>query len=215
MSDSSNLFVLTVPAEIAFCNLFEKRAPQPGSREQWDMTVLMPADSPDLAAIKKLCVGVFKSKFPGIDLSQKANWGQPWENGDDYIARIKREKGDKAPDNAFMAGKVLLKAHAVLYPPNLSVLMPGRGIVDFRDDARLTVKDKFYSGCQVLAEYNFQAYQVGKNLPGVTAYLNKVCSLNKGERRGGGRSGSEVFSGYVGKISAVDPTAAAEEEIAF
>ena len=203
----NNLFVLTMPAEIAFCNLFDKRAVRGGNREQWDMTVLLPADSTDLAHIKKLCVAMFKQRYPDADLSDPRSWGRPWEGGDAYIARMKRDKGEKAPDNGFMEGKVLLKSHSMLYPPNLSVNMPNRGIVDFRDEGRLTVKDKFYPGCLVYAEYNFQAYKgVGQNPNGVTAYLNKVCSLNKGERRGGGRSGAEVFGAYVGKLSATDPT---------
>src|SRR5690348_15311311 len=101
----SNLFVLTMPAEIAFCNLFEKRAVKGGNREQWDMTVLVPADSADLAHIKKLSVAIFKQRYPETDLSDPRNWGRPWESGDAYIARMKRDKGDKAPDNSFMEGK--------------------------------------------------------------------------------------------------------------
>jgi len=212
----SNLFILTTPAEIAFCNLFEKRAikinGKDTNREQWDMTVLLPADSHELAEIKKLCVALFRQKHPDIDLADPRNWAYPWEAGEKYIARMKTAKGDKAHDNEFMLGKVLLKSHSTLYAPNLSVNMPGRGIVDFRDEARLTVKDKFYPGCLVYAEFNFQTHKVGTNTPGVTAYLNKVCSLNKGERRGGGKSGSETFGAYVGKLSAIDPT---DENIAY
>lgn len=214
MADSkreSNLFVLTVPAEIAFCNLFEKSKIKfngvETGREQWDMTVFVSADSLELAEIKKLCVSIFKQNNPSVDLSDPKSWHRPWERGEDFIKRVKDAKGDKAPDNEFMLGKVLLKSHSILYPPNLSVNMPGRGIVDFRDEARDTVKDKFYPGCLVYAEYNFQAYKgVGQNPNGVTAYLNKVCSLNKGERRGGGKSGADVFGAYVGKLSAEDPT---------
>lgn len=222
MSDAkneSNIFTLSEPAELLFNadGIFEKHALEidgrKTDREQWDMTVLMRADSADLAALKQLVVTVFRGKFPEIDISDKRNWQYPWEAGEDFIERGKakaRATGKEPPDNEFMLGHVLVKAHAVKYAPNISVLVPGRGVVDFRDDARLTAKDKFYPGCQVLAEYNVASHKVGTNKPGVTLYLNKVCSLNKGERRGGGRSGAETFGAYVGKMSAVDPTAGAE-----
>lgn len=215
MSDAkneSNLFVLSAPAEIAFPPaLFEKRKATPQSRDpRWEMALLFDADHPDLPAIKAVCKRIAESKSPGITASATA-WKFPWASADNFIEKQRATKGDKAPDNDFMRGKVLFNSHTLLYEPRLSVLMPGRGVVDFKDEARATVRDKFYAGCQVLAEFNFVWYPSNNGPPGVTAYLNKVCSLNKGERRGGGQSSSDTFSAYVGKVSAIDPTAGAAQ----
>lgn len=210
MPDVPNIYVLTQPAEIAFCNLFEKRAVKDSAgrdtgREQWDMLVVMDPHGPDFVTLKKQAAAIFRAKFPGVDISDRRNLLPPWETGDGFIERVKAARGEKAPDNEHMRGKVLFKSHSIKFAPNLSVLI-GDQIRDFRDEARLTVRDKFYPGCLVLAEFNLQPHKVGTNTPGVTAYLNRVCSLNKGERRGGGRSGQETFGAYLGHISAVDPT---------
>lgn len=218
MSDAkneSNLFVLSAPAEIAFPPaLFEKRKATPKAKERWEMALLFDQDHPDLAALKATCKRIAEGKSPGITADPKA-WKYPWSSADVFIERgIAKAKADnKEPrNNEFMRGKVLFNSHSLLYEPNLSVLMPGRGVVDFKDEARLTVKDKFYAGCQVLVEVNFVWYPENNGPPCVTAYLNKVCSLNKGERRGGGKAAAETFSAYVGKVSAIDPTTSAAIE---
>ena len=40
----------------------------------------------------------------------------------------------------------------------------------------------------------------------VSAYLNMVLSLNKGQRLGATRSAAEVFKGYAGQMTNIDPT---------
>jgi Protein of unknown function (DUF2815) len=214
MPDTDHILLMTAPAEIAFVPaLFEKRQPAGKGAARWELALLMDNNHPDLQHAKQICKAVAERQQPGITTSPAA-WKYPWSKADDYIA--KGIAAGKTHDNSHMAGKVLLNTHATTYEPKLSVLMPGRGVVDFWDDAaRQTVKDKFYMGCQVLCEIAFVWYPPGNGLPGVTAYLNKVCSLNRGERRGGGKSGAETFGAHVGHLSAVDPTAMAGAEVDY
>jgi hypothetical protein len=91
--------------------------------------------------------------------------------------------------------------------------------VEYTDETRATAKDKFYSGVNVLAQFNFEAYDgVDPNPDGVTAYLNMICSLGTGDRvMGAGASAADVFKGYVGSMSNIDPTGGLglDDEIPF
>jgi hypothetical protein len=227
MSDGmSSVVVLTRPAEIAFPpSLFEKRktvrkdgatkfvtVPASDPDGRWEATLVLSADHPDLVHIKALCKQIAESKSPGITASPTA-WKYPWQSADSFIAKQEMKPGAKKRDNDWLRGRWLLNAHTNLFAPRLALLMPGRGFVDFADDAaRLTVKDKFYAGCEVLAELNFQWYAANVGPPGVTCYLNSLCSLNKGERRAGSRPAAETFSAYLGHVTAVDPTAGVAAE---
>jgi len=203
---------MSAPAEIAFPPaLFEKRKFNEKAVPRWEIALLFGPDHPDLKPMKDLCRRIAESEQAGITKDPKA-WKYPWSNADDFIAKQAAKEDDKKRDNEFMRGKVLFNSHTAQYEPLLSVNMPERGIVDFRGELRATVKDKFYAGCMVFCEFSLVWYPPGNGLPGVTAYLNKVCSLNKGERRGGARSGAEVFGAYIGKLSATDPTAGADAD---
>ena len=82
-----------------------------------------------------------------------------------------------------------------------------------RDNGRSFVESLDPDGVDVLVQLNFVAYDgVGNNPDGVTAYLQHILSFNSGERLkggGGGKPASEVFGGYIGLPSDVDPTAGA------
>src|ERR1700741_483239 len=98
-------YVMTAPARIVFHNLIDKSAARPGYREQWDLTLELPADHPDLLPIKKVVVAELKRGAPKIEFKEKSNWLQPWETGEDYIEKHK----EKGYDNEYMRGKGLLK----------------------------------------------------------------------------------------------------------
>ena len=213
--EMTTVFAMSHPAEICFPPaLFEKRKATERAEPRWELTLLMAQDHPDVAAIKSLCRRIAESKMPGITASPTA-WKYPWSQADAFIAR-QEAKGGKQRDNEFMRGKLLFNSHTVKFEPRLSVFMPGRGAVDYwTDEMRATVKDKFYAGCEVLCEYAFVWYPPNNGIPGVTAYINKVLSLNKGERRGGGKSSTDTFSAYLGKYSAIDPTYAAGDQVEY
>lgn len=204
MADTDHILTMTVPAEIAFVPaLFEKRAARAGADPRWELALLMDANHPDLQHAKQICKAVAEKQQPGITSSPTA-WKYPWSKADDYIAR--GIAAGKTYDTSHMAGKMLLNSHATKFEPKLSFLVPGRGFV--LCEPREAHKDKFYMGCEVLCELAFVWYGAGNGLPGVTAYLNDVASLNRGERRGGGRSAQDKFGAHVGHLSNVDPTAA-------
>ena len=53
-------------------------------------------------------------------------------------------------------------------------------------------------------------YKMIRNYYYVSAYVQMVLTLNKGERIGGARPAGEVFRGYVGQVSNEDPTAGSD-----
>lgn len=194
----TGIFQLTHDAELEFPHLFEPRQYKGKGDAKYDAMFVFDADHTDMAAIKALVGRVARAKWPGVDFK-------------DVTFPVKL--GDKVADknaernNDFLRGKLVITARSV-YPPKLCVNMPGRGFVDFREADRdlPACKSAFYRGVRVLAEFNFVPQLVDERYY-ITAYLNSVGSLNKGERRGGGRSGNETFAGYVGRVVADDPAA--------
>ena len=107
-----------------------------------------------------------------------------------------------------MKGKVVIACRSK-YEPRLAYIERGK-IIDLETDTqKVANKTKFYPGVEVLAQINLLPYEaVGKDgKPGVTVYLNMVLSTCKGSRISGGQTASEAFKGYVGSVSAEDPTA--------
>lgn len=208
MADQANTtFNLTTPVVMAHPNLFEARAFGPKGKESGQPKysanlVIDPTDAKqkaDLDAMKAMAAQVAKARWPGRDLKELKF---PFSNGD-KLAEKRANKG-KA-DGDFQKGKIVMACRSK-YEPRLAVIENGK-INDLEGPARAAAKSKFYFGCQVLAAINFQPYDgVGNNPDGVTAYLNVVVSLNKGQRLSGGASAAETFKGYVGAASMEDPT---------
>lgn len=135
----------------------------------------------------------------------------PWTAGDKlhekYVA--KRKAGGKADDGKadFQKGMMVLKGSSK-YRPKLAVV-EGGDLIDVTEQNTALHKGKFYFGVQALVKVNLVAYdRINEDAQdGVTAYLDMVVSLNKGERLTGGPSAAETFKGVVGSLSAEDPTA--------
>jgi len=178
---------------------FKDKKGNPVGEPKYDGTFEIDANHPDLKPLKALCVEVARAKWPGVDLSTLQF---PIQNGD----KIADKQKAKGKDRESARGKAVLIARSQ-YEPRLSVVQNGT-ISDYEGDRRPLAKPFFYDGVSVLVEVNLEAYDgVGANPDGVTAYLNMVCSLNKGERIGSaGRPAAEVFKGYAGNLSTEDPT---------
>lgn len=206
MADEQNhLFSMSAPAEIAFPPaLHEKRAVKgvKNAEPRWEIALLFDADHPDLPRFKALAKQIAVAKVPGF-VPGPDNWSYPWKSADAFIARHQQAQGDKARDNSFMAGKVMVNAHASKYPPRLSLFIPGQGVVDLEGPARDAAKDKFFAGGLVLCEFGLVCYN--NNGITVTAYLNHVLSVPGGEKRAGGRPTEEKFSAYIGHPSMHNP----------
>lgn len=206
---------LTAPVTLTFPNLDEARAVKNKAGKasgdpKFSVNLEFDADSTDLAALKAEAVKVARAKWPGVDVKSLKF---PFTSGTALADKAQA----KGKDREFSRGKAVLTARSK-FQPRLSTIKGG-GAVDIDGDDKSLVKKLFYSGCQVLAQVNFQAYDAvnddGKD--GVTAYINMVLSLNKGTRLTGGQSAAEVFKSYIGTATDEDPTAGddLDDEIPF
>src|SRR5690606_2924011 len=136
------------PVTALFPTLFEpKRVKDRRGKETGDpiysISLLLDADSEDLAALKKKAVAVAKAKWPGKSLSDIKF---PFLSGDKEAAK----SAEKGRDGSFYEGKVVLKAKSKFAP----AVVDGR-----RNPPALTTDPKLiYSGCGVAAEVNLVAY---------------------------------------------------------
>ena len=215
---NAGVFNLTDPATLTFENLFTARAFKgPNGKEngepKYDAALQIEPNHVDIPAIKAKLAEVARARWPGRNLGELAF---PLSDGSKLADKAKA----KGKEREFSRGKVVITARSQ-FAPALSVVENGT-LVDYEGDRRPLAKPFFYNGVAVLAQFNFVAYVgVGANPDGVTAYLNMVCSLRRGDRIGGGaRPAAEVFKGYAGKFTAEDPTAglggsSLADEIAF
>ncbi len=220
-------YIFTSPAVTAFPALLEPRKFKRNGRETGDPkfggTWLLGPDHPDLAGVKAAAAKAAQAKWPGRSLAELKF---PFSVGDkmcaERIARLKKEGKDDDGKGDFMKGHTLLKAGSK-YRPKLAFIQNGK-IIEIDDESLKVHGGKFYFGVQALIQVNFVAYdKINEDAKdGVTAYLQQVLTLNKGERLAGGQSAAEVFKGYAGKASEIDPTggddlmsAAGSDEIPF
>lgn len=204
---SDGIFNLTSPAVLLFPNLLEPKPFMKNGKAQgepkYSASLIFEAENPDLKAMKEKVTSLARMRWPDKPFSELAF---PFSNGDKNADK-RVAKGKQ--DGEHLRGKVLMKSSSK-YEPRLSVLVDGK-LVDLDTDMlKAAHKGKFYNGVEVLAQINFVPYDpIGENAKGgVTAYLNMVVSTGKGKRLSGGATASEVFKGYVGGISAEDPTGA-------
>jgi len=159
-------------------------------------------NSDDFKALKAASAEVAKARWPSRELKE-IRW--PWVNGTKK-ADDRKTKGKE--DGEYQRGKAVITSKSgEEYRPRLAV-WDGRSI-DLTDDILISkYKSWFFSGAEVLVEWNLKAYDgVGANPDGITAYLNLVLSTGKGDKlAGGGAPASEVFKGYVGHATEEDPT---------
>ncbi len=220
MSDTekkASVYNLTTPVVMSYPQLLEAkpfmRKGKPVGDPKFNATFQFLLDSADLKAMKALCARVAKEKWPGRDLKTLAF---PFQNGDNIADTAKAttdKKGNPKPskDREFYRGHVVLKASSK-YEPRLSGVENGIA-VDYEGASLKAAAGKFYPGVQVLAQFNFVPYEgIDEKPDGVTAYLNMVFTTNKGVRMRSGQSAAEVFKGYVGSVSAEDPTGGAQED---
>lgn len=233
---NAGLFQINQPTVSTFPNLLEAKAVQRNGKATGEPKFSInieidPETQPDLArAIKGKALEIARAKWPGRDFAKEAaktykdaegavnkklpTFVFPWSSGTELADNAKA----KNKDREFSRGKLVLTARSK-FQPGLSAIVGGK-LVEYDSDSVKNAKSYFYSGVEILAEVNFQAYdgvsETGAD--GVTAYLNKVLSTNKGKKlASGGASAAETFSGYLGSISNVDPTAGADlgDEIPF
>lgn len=214
-------FALTVPVVMGHPNLIEpkafKRNGQSKGDPKYGAIFCIDPNGPDFAGLKEAMAKAAKAFNPNADLKALKF---PMTSGEKAVEkyRAKKQKEGKSDDGKadFQLGKYIVKASSK-YQPQLAVLDGGKAI-DITPDNIGLHKNKFYFGVQAVAEFNFVGYEGQDGNPdGVTAYLNSVLSLNRGERLTGG-SAAETFKGVIGNFTSEDPTGGAgfsDDEMSF
>lgn len=157
-------------------------------------------------------MAVAQAKWPGRDVGSDWRAGRftlPFSSG---VSQIAKKKAAAAKDGReydgrldFLDGQYVLKTSSQ-FRSRFAVIENGKITPDLEGTALEANKSKFYNGVKCLIEVNLRAYDgVGTGADGVTAYLNIITSLNEGSRIQGGRSASEAFAGYAGKVTTENP----------
>jgi hypothetical protein len=219
-------YTFLAPARLGFCHLITAHAfqPKPGQTAgdpRYDAQFILEPDNADLVAIKNLVGNTLKTINPGKKLvarrltQEEMNDGGtveinvPWSDGT-RAADVAKEKGK---DMEWARGKILLKASSK-FSPTLSAVQNGK-IVAFTDPAtRAALASSFYSGAWVgpmlsingyksKGDANSSSYKPG----GAGLWLNAVHFVKHDTKLigGGGINAAEVFKGYAGQASTVDP----------
>jgi hypothetical protein len=236
MSDLELSFQMTKPAPLVWAHVITPRPARKINGEtiapSFEATFLLPADHPDLAAIKamlsKAATGFdkFADKIAGNKAAGRAALDGikfPLESG----TKIADQAKAKGKDREFLRGTAMLKGKSnvtkrdgtPLSPPRLVVLQGGKYVRYSDDHERELAKKFFYSGVLAIGTFNFAPYPGMGG--GISAYLNEILSLNAGEKINTGVDDEakygdpNAFSGYVGKVSAEDPTGGLDDEIPF
>lgn len=200
---------ITVPVILSFPNLDEARSVKkngkPTGEPKFSASFEFDPTSDTLKTIKAEALAVAKEANPGRDVAgdfKNKEFAFPWTSGD----KLAEKAVKNGKDREWSRGKVVVTARSK-YQPILSQLQGGK-INEIDGELKPIIKKAFYTGVEVLAELNLQAYDgVGSNPDGVTAYLNKVLSLGRGERLvKGGANSAEVFKDYIGGLSDEDPS---------
>jgi Protein of unknown function (DUF2815) len=162
----------------------------------FEVTFLLPEGSPECLEALNVAANVARAHFPGRDF---ATMKFPFEKGDVLFAK-------DAKKYAWAQGMRLLTTRSPARPALAVVLNGAMKKIDRDDDAEVSANNRyFYSGTEALGRLNFKEYEGMGG--GVKAYLNQFVSLNRGDKLSGGADIAEVFGGYIGLESNIDPTA--------
>lgn len=204
-------YTFTSPVVMGHPTLFTPKAFKgPDGKEKgepkYGATFVFDPAGDELKNFKRKAAECARMEWPGCDLA-KIVW--PWQSGDEAADRrdAKNKLAGRAPDGDWMRGKSLVKATSK-FPVVLAIFENGR-IVTLEDEISLKrAEPKFFFGAEVLAQVTLNPFQ--PSLPGsapmVTCYLNQVLATGKGTKIGGAKkSAAQVFSGYAGVASEVNP----------
>lgn len=134
----------------------------------------------------------------------------PFKRGDKMAdkSKAKREKLNKAPNQEYLRGKIVLIARSG-FPVPLTVIKNNKAI-DLDNEMLVKLHGKmFFAGAEGLIRVKFSWYNPTMLVPGggVNAYLQLAFATGKGKPfpGTGGPSGAEVFKSYAGRPSNIDP----------
>lgn len=213
-------FDFTHPVRASFCNVivptaYKDKKTGKLADPKYGAQLIMAPDHPDVKALKEAMLQAAQLSWPSRNIREalgEKTLRMPLLTGEGLIARrtadLKKEGKPYDEKLDYLKGFLVLRSTSKQMP-NLAFLEKGR-ILDVTTEAQIAQnKGKFYSGVECLVSLNFNGYdaKAGSSEDGLSTYLQAFCSLNKGERMaGGGAPASERFKGYVGKVTAEDPT---------
>jgi hypothetical protein len=195
------------PSRLVWVKLFEPE--EYNGKMQYTVTQVIPFTNPKLQLLKDTLKKVASDAFPGIST------GLTWPIKDGNAANAARAAAGKREYDFFRDHMVLKATTRVVdyRPPPALVLKQAGETKWFEGEARAEAKRFFYDGVEGGLYVTFQAWKSPAG-QGVTCYLERVCSINMGDKLELGRSNDDVFAGvndslseYVGHVSAESPTA--------
>ena len=198
-------------ARLLFPNLYEAKAFDEKGEPKFGSTLLFSPSSVDVAEIGALCQRIAKEIWPATPYKDVIVPGIAGEKQIERSAAAARKKGKEPKGNEFYKGQWVVKASSK-FQPALAGVESGKIVKYDTEVAKVAAKERFYSGANALVQLNFIAYESemgGRNLPGITCYLNMVMVTGGGDRIGGsGKADADVFSQYIGSLSDVNPMGA-------
>lgn len=200
---TENYYTMSRPTLVSFPNLIKARKVKINGKEtgkeKFSINFEFPADHPDLPHIKALLIRVAKEAWGSIE-------GVHFPISSGEAAADKAKKDGK--EREWSRGRAVLVSRSD-FAPKLGAIL-NKQLVAFVGDDRSRAEPYFYTGVEAGGTISVQA-QTTEQGKFVVAYLNEVVSLNKGDRLTGGGSveQNDTFKGYVGLVSAEDPTGGA------
>lgn len=204
---TDGIYNLTQPAVLLFTETLFEAKPfikngKPKGEAKFGCNVILSPTHADIEGMKQTAAKVARARWPDKAFTELKFPFTPGDKSAD------KRKANGKNDAEHLRGQIVINTKSK-YQPRLSVIDNGK-IIDLDTDLlKAAHKSKFYNGVEALIQLNFVAYEKGDEdaKDGVTAYLNIVVSTGKGKRLSGGATASDVFKGYVGSVSAEDPTA--------
>lgn len=223
------VYTFTTPIRAGFLNVIKARPFKSKGKEKgelrFDGSFIIPPDSPDLVALKAKIGDMLKAAHPGKKLVMRRLTQEELDSGSAVEVRVPWTDGTKEADKAkaanknqeFFRGNVVLKASSK-FDPALSAIESGKVVTYDNAETRPSLTRLFYPGAYFVPYLELNAYDAQDDKPaGANLRLKAVLFIKHGERIGGGVNAAEVFKGYAGTASAVDPgsNATDDDEIPF
>lgn len=172
-------------------------------------------DMSDLGRLKREVIKMLTAKNPGkkfvtrrltqeeLDAGNVIEVAVPWKDGTKEADKMKAA----GKDGEAYRGHVIVKASSK-FQPIMSAYENKQITVFETEEQKAAAKKFFYSGAHFVPSFGLNWYKGDEGKPdGVSLYLNSIMFAKHGSRIGGvAQNPAETFKGYIGSISAEDPT---------
>ena len=179
---------------------------------KYAVTIGFPEDHPDYAELYTLCSEMAEEKWPGIDTDSGLDL--KFKSGDEeYEYYANKRDEDKRREYPALKGLVMMKLRSKNPISVFDVRRRDEKGVPVKIADKEEIRNTIYAGCYVALDLTFATYDAIESRdnpdakPGVTAYPEKICFVNDGERlSAGGKDSGSSFASVQGAITDEDPT---------